>query len=120
MTKPSSTNLSPCVCGEPAHGITCQPFFGKYSIECCFCGCGVRHNTKRGVRNLWNAANRRRSIANLDRAWQRIYDLFEKPNNHAHDEALFDVNHGIKTGIHWALSEIEKLGGMDPLKRSKE
>ena len=56
----------------------------------------------------------------LDQAWQRIYDLFEKPNSQAHDEVLFDVNHGIKTGLHWALSEIEKLGGMDPLKRGKQ
>ena len=56
MTKLSSTKLVSCVCGKPAHGITCQPFFGKYSIECCFCGYGVRHNTKGGVRKLWNAA----------------------------------------------------------------
>ena len=65
-------------------------------------------------------AGLRAGLAKLDQAWQRIYDLFEKPKSQAHDEVLFDVNHGIKTGLHWALSEIEKLGGMDPSKRNKE
>lgn len=63
---------------------------------------------------------RREGMAKLDQAWQRIYDLFEKPNSQAHDEVLFDVNHGERSAIHWALSEIEKLGGMDPSKRSKK
>ena len=120
MTKPSSTNLSPCVCGAAACGPEKDMDTGMPAIWCSMCWYRILCMNKSDAIALWNAAMRGLSIANLDQAWQRIYDLFEKPNSQAHDEVLFDVNHGERSAIHWALSEIEKLGGMDPSKRSKK